>query len=257
MPPDHVVERHSGSRLVQASLRVSPETDGPFFREGEAPAEPQRDDSATAVAIRSPAGADLRDPVEQTRPVRSACGSAGASPSPSALHHRRRVSGKALTPHADRCRANASVAFPSGTSKTALTTRCGSGCPGVVKFPTRSTNCFTPAVSSPMVTIAAWLIGRNRAIGQQQLRTFGFVCIPSGPKDRNPEMVNGTRPTTSHRCEITRCEITRGQRQHEQPARCLLPTIGHPEASSRLPAWACCRPLSVSPASDPNRPVHS
>ncbi len=79
------------------SLRVSPEADGVFFREGEAPAEPRRDDSATIVSTRSPAGADPRDPVEPAGPACSACGSAGASPSHSMRQFRGRVSGQSLT----------------------------------------------------------------------------------------------------------------------------------------------------------------
>jgi len=77
-------------------LRVCPETVGEFFREGEAPAEPRRDGSATIVAIRSPAGANPRDPAERTGTVCSACGSAGASPSPPIRQFRGRVSGQAL-----------------------------------------------------------------------------------------------------------------------------------------------------------------
>jgi len=83
--------------------RVSPETEGVFFREGEAPTEPQRDGSATMISTRSPAGADPRDPGEQSRPAGSACGSAGASPShlrrpftPPMRPFRGRVSGQAL-----------------------------------------------------------------------------------------------------------------------------------------------------------------
>ncbi len=44
-------------------MSVSPETDGVLFREGEAPAEPRRDELATIVLTRSPAGANPRDPV--------------------------------------------------------------------------------------------------------------------------------------------------------------------------------------------------
>ncbi len=81
------------------ALRVSPHPDGVFFREGEAPAEPRRDDSATIVPTRSPAGADprdLRDPGEPTGPAGSACGSAGASPSHSVRPFRGRASGQTL-----------------------------------------------------------------------------------------------------------------------------------------------------------------
>ncbi len=83
--------------MTDYALRVSPETDGLFFREGEAPAEPRRDGSATMVTIRSPAGTDPRDPVKFIGPVRSACGSAGASPSHSVPRLGGRGSGQTLT----------------------------------------------------------------------------------------------------------------------------------------------------------------
>ncbi len=84
-------------RFAPCVLRVSPKMDGVFFREGEAPAEPRRDDPATIAAILSPAGADPRNPVEESGPVRSACGSAGASPSHSVLSFKGRVSGQLQT----------------------------------------------------------------------------------------------------------------------------------------------------------------
>ncbi len=83
--------------MKRTTLRVSLNTDGVFFREGEAPAEPRRDDSVTLVSTRSPAGADPRDPVEQTGPASSACGSAGASPSRPMRRFKGRVSGQTRT----------------------------------------------------------------------------------------------------------------------------------------------------------------
>ena len=81
---------------VQA-VRVYPETDVLFFWEGEAPAEPRSDDSATVVEIRSPAGADSRDPVAMVGPHPPDCGSAGASPSLGVPKSRSRVSGQPLS----------------------------------------------------------------------------------------------------------------------------------------------------------------
>jgi len=54
---DFAVDDFAVDREPHLSVRASPEIDGVFFREGEAPAEPRRDDSVTIVPTRSPAGA--------------------------------------------------------------------------------------------------------------------------------------------------------------------------------------------------------
>ncbi len=56
-------------RAVEGSrLRVSAATEDVLSREGEAPAEPRRDDSVTIVSTRSLAEADPRDPIEMRGP---------------------------------------------------------------------------------------------------------------------------------------------------------------------------------------------
>ncbi len=97
------------NRLLNLLLmRVSPQTEGPFFREGEAPAEPRRDDSATLVETRLPAGADPRDPVVVVGPRPPDCGSAGASPSlrgpkPMSREPGQPLSGESLSVGGARC----------------------------------------------------------------------------------------------------------------------------------------------------------
>ncbi len=74
--PEPAIARSSFSLLS-----VAPKTDAMKFRGGKVPAEPRRDNTATIVTTRPFAGAVPRDPVEQTASIRSARGSAGASPS--------------------------------------------------------------------------------------------------------------------------------------------------------------------------------
>jgi len=120
-------------RLMRWSqpLRVSPDPDGVFFREGEAPAEPRRDGLATTVSTRSPAGAAPRDPGKPTGPACSACGSAGASPSLSVLPFSGRVSGQALT-----------STNPSHAAQLFLTRHASEvkGCPKAIVFFTMGGN---------------------------------------------------------------------------------------------------------------------
>jgi len=68
---------------VRCRLGNSPAAVGASFWEGEAPAEPRRDGFATIVGVRSPAGANPRDPVAMIgpRPLRLRLGGSLALPS--------------------------------------------------------------------------------------------------------------------------------------------------------------------------------
>ncbi len=107
-------------------MRVSPETEDVLFREGEAPAEPRRDDSATILAIRSLAGADPRDPIEMRgpRPLRLRLGGSLALPFSPAIQGRGGQTVSAACLNVSRVLAASQNVFEAFHRPKAATLKC-------------------------------------------------------------------------------------------------------------------------------------